>query len=124
MKPSLYTPMATRLITSHGVILGLSFSSTSVPKAARMLARRLRLASGDSGEISLIQPVSLNPEAGARVAAAVPLLGELLQRRVVRRDVDLDRDQLVAALAVSPHEPAPFEAQHLARAGALGNGQH
>jgi hypothetical protein len=48
-----------------------------------MLARRLRLASGDSGEISLIQPVSLNPEARARVAAAVPLLGELLQRRVI-----------------------------------------
>ena len=37
MKPSLYTPTATRLITSPGVILGLSFSSTSVPKAARML---------------------------------------------------------------------------------------
>ena len=33
---------------------GLSFSSTSVPKAARMLASRLRRASGDWGETSLM----------------------------------------------------------------------
>jgi hypothetical protein len=47
--------MATRFTTSHAVSRGVSFSSTCVPKAARMLACRLRRASGDWGEASLIQ---------------------------------------------------------------------
>src|SRR3954452_17486803 len=108
MKPSLYTPTATRLITSQAVTRGLSFSSTSVPNAARMLARRLRLASGDWGEMSRMKRVGLNPKVRARVARRVPFFGELLQLRVVRRNVDFDADQLVAALAVLAGEPAIF----------------
>ena len=38
-----------------------------------MLASRLRRASGDCGEISRIQGVGLNTQAGARVAGPVPL---------------------------------------------------
>ena len=42
------------LTTSHAVTRGFSFSSTSVPNAARIVARRLRRSSGESGEWSLI----------------------------------------------------------------------
>src|SRR5437762_5972536 len=114
--------MAMRFTTSHGVSLGLSFSSTSVPNAARMLARRLRRASGDCGENSLIQ--SLDAEARTRVAATRPVLGELLEFRIVRRDVNLDSHELVAALAVLRGKAPPLETEHLAGRGALGNREH
>jgi hypothetical protein len=50
MKPSDQTPVATRLMTSIVVACGWSFCSTSGPKAATMLASRLRRASGDWDE--------------------------------------------------------------------------
>src|SRR5215213_8663489 len=105
--------MATRLITSHAVSRGFSFSSTSVPKAARMLASRLRLASGDWGERSRIQ-AGLNPETRARVAAAAPAFDERLQFGIGRGHVDLHADQLVAALAILGLETAILEPQDLA----------
>src|SRR6476661_6918435 len=114
--------MATRLTTSIAVVRGLSFSSTSVPKAARMLARRLRRDSGDWGEDSRIQCRRSDPERSARVAAAAPALGEALQLLVVGRHIDFERHQLGAALAVLAGEAAAFEAQHLARRRAFGDG--
>ena len=45
MKPSLYTPSATRFSTSIGCVCGRSFSATSRPKAALRLA--LLLKNGD-----------------------------------------------------------------------------
>src|SRR5579864_4987100 len=114
--------MAIRFTTSHGVSLGLSFSSTSVPKAARMLARRLRRDSGDWGEISLIQ--LLDAEAGTRFAAAPPAFSELLQFSIVCWNVDLDSHQLVAPLAVLRGKAAPLEAKHPAGRSAPGDREH
>src|SRR6478735_4183451 len=107
--------MATRLVTSHAVTRGFSFSSTSVPKAARMLARRLRRDSGDWGEISRIQSGCLDAERSTGVATAVPAFCKALQLRVVGRHVDFDRYQLVAALAVLASKAPALEPQHLAR---------
>src|SRR6476469_6572075 len=69
-------------------------------------------------------PVALNPERRARVAAAVPLLGELLELGVLRRHVDLDRHELVAALAVLGRKAAALEPEHLARGRALRDREH
>ena len=80
----------------------------------------LRAIGGDVAH----EQAGLNPEIRARVARRVPFLGELLQLGVVRRNVDLDAHQLVAALAVLGGEAAALEAQHLARRRPLGNGQH
>src|SRR5512146_1018473 len=110
-------------MTSQGVSRGLSFSSTSVPKAARMLARRLRRASGDWGETSLIQE-ALNTKTCARVATAVPAFDEPLQLGIVGRDFDFDGHQLVPTLAILAHEATALEAQNLARRRPLGNRQH
>src|SRR5688500_1372045 len=90
-----------------------------------MLASRLRRASGDWDEWSFkSMPPRSNAEARARVAAAVPALGELLQRGIVGGKIDCHSDQLVAALAVLAGEAAALEAQHLARGRALGDGYH
>ena len=55
-----------------------------LPERRRAAASRLRLASGDWGEMSFMRG-RLYAQRGARVAAAVPSLGELLERGVVRR---------------------------------------
>src|SRR5262249_48525147 len=67
---------------------------------------------------------ALSSEPRTGVAAAIPAFGELLQCFVVRRHFDLDRDKLVASLAVFRGEAAALEAQHLARARALRDRQH
>src|SRR5438270_8578595 len=103
-----------RLMTSQAVSRGLSFSSTSVPKAARMLARRFRRASGDWGETSFIQ-AALNTKARTRVATTVPAFDELLELGIIGRDFDFYAHQLVSALAVACHEAAALEAQDRAR---------
>ncbi len=54
---------------------GFSFSSTSVPKAARIVARRLRRSSGESGEWSLIGRPDLTlrgPRADCRRRPSLP----------------------------------------------------
>src|SRR5690348_1522223 len=89
-----------------------------------MLASRLRLASGDWGEVSLIQPFGLYTKARARVAASAPAFRKLLKLRILRRNVDFDRHQLIAALSVLGGEPAALEAEHFSRAGALWDCEH
>src|SRR5690349_14251283 len=89
-----------------------------------MLARRLRLASGDWGELSLIQRIGLYAKARPRVAATAPALGEPLKFGVLRGNIDLDGHQLVAAFPVPGHEPAALEAKHFSRAGPLWDGEH
>ena len=50
---------------------GFSFSSTSVPNAARMVASRLRRSSGDRGEWSLISGGSQTPRPARGLPGAV-----------------------------------------------------
>src|SRR6478752_3321269 len=69
-------------------------------------------------------PETLDPEARTRVAGCVPALDEFLKRGIVAGNVDLDRDELVAALAVLRSEAAALQPQHLSGSGALRNGEH
>ena len=55
----------------------------------------------------------LNPEVGARVAAAVPAFDESLQLRVACRQADFEIQELVATLAALVGEAATFDPQHL-----------
>src|SRR5260221_9390807 len=66
----------------------------------------------------------LDAEARARVRWRRPPFRELLQLGIVGGHVDLDRDQLIPALAVFCHEPTPLEPQDFSGGGALGDGQH
>src|SRR5262245_23893516 len=70
------------------------------------------------------RPGILDSEPRSRVAAAFPPFRELLKVGIVRRHLDLDGDQLVAALPVLGGEAAALEAQDLARARPLGNSEH
>src|SRR6185437_692620 len=69
-------------------------------------------------------PWALDSERRARIAAAVPAFDEALQLAIVRRDLDVDRHQLVAALAIPAGEAAALETENLARARSLGDRQH
>src|SRR5690606_35535710 len=94
-------------------------------------ARRLMKLAGDIGAIAGVdrrEPLApllgremmeflhpwLDPEAGARVAGAVPAGDEVLQRRIAGRHVAAQGDQLVAALALLVGEPPTFQPQNLA----------
>ena len=77
-----------------------------VPLAAGL--RRL------GGSVSHFATAASNPKRGARVAGTGPAFDEPLQLGIVGRDLDFDRHQLVAALAVLGGEAAALEAQHLA----------
>src|SRR6185437_16132763 len=68
--------------------------------------------------------LKLDTEACPGIAGRIPPFRELVERCIVRRHLDLDRDELVAALSVLGGEAAALEAKRLARAGALGDGEH
>src|SRR5207342_1262864 len=89
----------------------LDLGAEGGPQAGKPLAPGFR---GLGGIVSH-SAKALNTQRRARVAPASPRFGELLQLFVVRRNVDLDRDQLVAALAVLAGKAAVLEAQDLAR---------
>src|SRR4029079_3233594 len=59
-----------------------------------------------------------------RIAGRSPAFDEFLKIGIVGRNVDLDGDQLVAALAVLGGETAALEPQDLARRRSLRNGKH
>ena len=85
-----------------------------------MLASRLRLASGDWGEMSLMRRRAKPraPRAGCRRRSSFSA-NFCSSASPAGRSI-CERDQLVAALAVLAGEAAALEAQHLARLVPLG----
>src|SRR4051812_7811508 len=67
---------------------------------------------------------ALDAEARTGIAGRGPAFRKLLQLGIVGGHVDLNGDELVAALAVLGDETAPLETEDLSRGRPLRNGEH